>query len=95
MTNCNVAAKKCLLDVMIIELDNMDLYAGVKENEFNSSRKGSFKLGYGQVTKKGLSLLKEKFKLKLQVERNLSSNICHNGKLFLSEITKLKYDFSA
>nr|XP_015839049.1 PREDICTED: vacuolar protein sorting-associated protein 13D isoform X1 [Tribolium castaneum] len=71
-------AKKCLLDVMMIELDNMDLYAGVKENEFNPARKGAFKLGYGQVTKKGPSLLKEKFQFKLQVERNLTSSICHN-----------------
>jgi hypothetical protein len=75
-----VAARKCLLDVMMIELDNMDLYAGVKENEISSSKTEGFKLGFGQVTKRGPSLLKEKFQLKLQVERNLSSNVCHNGK---------------
>ncbi|KAJ3643178.1 hypothetical protein Zmor_025903 [Zophobas morio] len=70
-------AKRCLLDVMVIELDNLDLYAGVKENEFSAS-KDCFKLGCGQVTKRGPSLLKEKFHLKLQVERNLSNNVCHS-----------------
>ena len=63
---------------MVIELDNLDLYAGVKENEFSAS-KDCFKLGCGQVTKRGPSLLKEKFHLKLQVERNLSNNVCHSG----------------
>ncbi|RZC42308.1 vacuolar protein sorting-associated protein 13D [Asbolus verrucosus] len=73
----NISAKKCLLDVMIIELDNMDLYAGIKENELSSTAE-CCKLGCGQVTKKGPSLLKKKFQLKLQVERNLNCNVCHS-----------------
>lgn len=81
----NSNKRKCLLDVMQIELENMDLYAGVKENDLNTNKKhsnhlgDSFKLGYSQITKKGPSLLTKKFQLRLQVERNLHSSLNHAG----------------
>lgn len=72
-TTCS---KPCLLDVMTIELENTDLYAGIKQNEATQT---GFKLGRsGYVLKKGQSFLKKTFELKLQVERNLSNALCHN-----------------
>lgn len=73
--------RKCLLDVMSIDLQNMDLYAAVREDEVRDKNKDyCFKLGSCVITKKGSPLLTEKCRLKIQVERNLDSNICHNGK---------------
>nr|CAI5831310.1 unnamed protein product [Callosobruchus analis] len=73
--------KKCLLNVMSIKLEHMDLYAGVKESELSPSKKtlckNCFKLGSSVVTKKGPSLLTKKFQLKLQVEQNLHRNLYH------------------
>lgn len=70
--------KKCLLEVMLIELQNMDLYTGVKDSETkNSPSKDSFKFGSSFIMRKGPSLLTKKFELKLQYERNLHKNLCH------------------
>ncbi|XP_074028701.1 vacuolar protein sorting 13D [Leptinotarsa decemlineata] len=73
--------KKCLLDVMTIKLENMDLYAGVKDisssplkSPVSSTR---LKLGTIFVTKDGPSLLPKKFQLKLQVEKNLNVKESH------------------
>lgn len=66
---------------MSIDLQNMDLYAAVREDEIrDKNRDYCFKLGSCVITKKGFPLLTEKCHLKIQVERNLDSNICHNGK---------------
>lgn len=73
--------KRCLLDVMTIELENMDLYTGIIETELSPQKKQPicecFKLGGSLITKKGPSLLTKKFQLKLQVEENLHRKICH------------------
>ncbi|KAJ8920133.1 hypothetical protein NQ315_011790 [Exocentrus adspersus] len=72
---------RCLLDVMTIELENMDLYTGIIETELSPQKKQpsseSFKLGGSTISKKGPSLLAKKFRLKLQVEQNLHKNVCH------------------
>ncbi|CAH1990127.1 unnamed protein product [Acanthoscelides obtectus] len=73
--------KKCLLNVMFLKLEHMDLYAGMKESELSPSKrslnKNCFKLGSSLVTKKGPSLLTKKFQLKLQVEQNLYRHLYH------------------
>lgn len=74
---------KLLLDVMVIELDNMDLYTAFKDqiNNCGQQQKSNRFVEYSQnITKCGGSLLKKKFQLKVQVERNLGQNISHNGK---------------
>lgn len=73
---------KCLLNVMTIKLENMDLYTGVKENDFSSSKRqplaaDTFKLGNYLILKNGPSLLTKKFQLKLQVEQNLHKHLSH------------------
>lgn len=73
---------KCLLEVMTIQLQNMDLYSGEIISEFSSPRKTSghlesFNFGSNLITKKGPSLLTKKFHLKLQVEQNLHKKISH------------------
>lgn len=66
---------------MSIDLQNMDLYTAVREDELRDKNKnGCFKLGSCMICKKGSSLLTEKCHLKIQVERNLESSICHTGK---------------
>lgn len=74
--------KKCLLDVMTIKLENIDLYAGIKENDLSPSKrlrsKDNFKLGSSFIRKNGPSVLTKKFHLKLQVEQNLHKKICHS-----------------
>lgn len=74
--------RKCLLEVMTIELENMDLYTGVKNTELNPTKppKGAetFKFGSSRITKKGTSLLTKKIQFKLQVETNMNNNVCHN-----------------
>lgn len=72
--------KKCLLEVMHIDLENMDLYTGIKESELSPLKKSSdnsFKFGSSFIMRKGPSLLTKKFELKLQYERNLYKNFCH------------------
>ncbi|XP_060529289.1 intermembrane lipid transfer protein Vps13D isoform X2 [Cylas formicarius] len=71
--------ERCLLDVMSISLQNMDLYIGVKENDLSpvqNNLAGSFKFGSSFIMRKGPSLLTKKFELKLQYERNLHKHIC-------------------
>uniref|UniRef100_A0AAR5PHD2 UBA domain-containing protein n=1 Tax=Dendroctonus ponderosae TaxID=77166 RepID=A0AAR5PHD2_DENPD len=72
--------KKCLLEVMLIELENMDLYTGVKDSELNpvknSYPQDSFKFGSSFIMRKGPSLLTKKVELKLRYERNLHRNFC-------------------
>lgn len=75
-----IEGRKCLLDVMSIDLQNMDLYTAVREDEIRDKNKDCcFKLGSYVILKKGASLLTEKCQLRIQVERNLDGNICHNG----------------
>ncbi|XP_050302982.1 intermembrane lipid transfer protein Vps13D isoform X2 [Anthonomus grandis grandis] len=70
--------KKCLLEVMQIELENMDLYTGVKDSELTPTKSNdSFKFGSCLIMRKGPSLLTKKFELKLQYERNLHKDFCH------------------
>lgn len=74
---------------MLIDLQNMDLYTAMRENDFKEKQSGacSFKLGSCVISKVGESLLTEKCHLKLQVERNLDNGICHSGKSnFISTI---------
>lgn len=73
---------KCLLEVMIIQLQNMDLYSGEMISELSSPRRtpsnlGSFSFGSNLITKKGPSLLTKKFHLRLQVEQNLHKKMSH------------------
>jgi vacuolar protein sorting-associated protein 13D len=72
----------CLLDVMQIELVNMDLYAAQREAIHSDKKKPQcgLKLGSFCVNKQGPSLLREKCRLKLQVERNLDTHLSHDGK---------------
>lgn len=72
---------KCLLDVMTVQLQNIDLYSGEMMSELSSPRRTShsesFNFGSNLITKRGPSLLTEKFHLKLQVEQNLHNKISH------------------
>lgn len=73
--------QKCLLEVMQIELENMDLYTGVKDSELSPTKKtpsnDSFKFGSSFIMRKGPSFLTKKVELKLQYERNLHKDFCH------------------
>ncbi|KAL1513260.1 hypothetical protein ABEB36_002689 [Hypothenemus hampei] len=71
--------KKCLLEIMQIELENMDLYTGVKESELKKSptKMESFKFGSSFIMRKGPSFLTKKVELRIQYERNLHRNFCH------------------
>ncbi|GLH07616.1 Vacuolar protein sorting-associated protein 13D [Gryllus bimaculatus] len=82
----------CLVDVMQIDLDNMDLYSGIRQPQntspLNSPEKNALNFSTFIVKRKGAPLLKEKCHLRLQVERNLESLTTHqvpdlfvNGKL--------------
>lgn len=73
---------KCLLDVMTIQLQNIDLYSGTMISDLSSPKKfannlESFSFGSNLITKKGPSLLTNKFHLKLQVEQNLYKKMSH------------------
>lgn len=69
--------KKCLLEVLLIELENMDLYTGVKDSELNPVKNNdSFKFGSSFIMRKGPSLLTKKVELKLRYEKNLHRNFC-------------------
>ncbi|XP_066151224.1 intermembrane lipid transfer protein Vps13D isoform X2 [Euwallacea fornicatus] len=70
---------RCLLEVMLIELENMDLYTGFKDNEPSPVKKSSnsFQFGSSFIMRKGPSLLTKKVELKLQYERNLHKSFCH------------------
>lgn len=72
----------CLLDVMQIELVNMDLYAAQREAIHSDKKKPQcgLKLGTFCVNKQGPSLLREKCRLKLQVERNLDTHLNRDSK---------------
>ncbi|CAL4081883.1 unnamed protein product, partial [Meganyctiphanes norvegica] len=82
---------KCLLDVMYIDLVNMDLYTSIRTSLRKMPTKTAFKsqeqcdvdrvewvFGSYRIERQGCSLLKDKCALKLQVERNLDSMICHS-----------------
>lgn len=73
---------KCLLEVMTIQLENVDLYFGEMISELSSPRRkanqvDSFNFGSNLIMKKGPALLTKKFHLKLQVEQNLYKKISH------------------
>lgn len=73
---------KCLVEVMTIQLQNIDLYSGDMISELGSPKRNSghlesFNFGSNLITKKGPSLLTKKFHLKLQVEQNLHKKISH------------------
>jgi hypothetical protein len=67
---------------MQIELVNMDLYAAQREAICSDNKKPQcvLKLGSFYVNKWGPSFLREKCRLKLQVERNLDTHLNHDGK---------------
>lgn len=72
------------MDVMYIDLRNVDICTGIIENDIHLDAKcannsDSFKLGSYIVKKSSKSLLTRKCELKLQLERNLESSVCHNG----------------
>lgn len=73
--------RKCLLDCMSVDLQNLDLYSGFRTDEVENSKEEYFKLGSCVIHKRGGSLLTEKCHLKLHVERNLDNAVCHNGSL--------------
>lgn len=87
LNNIIISDRKCLLDVMHLELQNVDLYAGTRETDLggnNNKTKEScamFRLGTCIVKKNGSSILTKPCQLQLQVERNLDSAVCHNGTL--------------
>lgn len=68
--------KTCLVDVMLLELVNMDVYTAkrLKSEDHNHSM-DILTIGSFYVEKLGSSLLTEKCHLKLQVERNLDTYI--------------------
>lgn len=80
------------MDVMYIDLSNVDIYAGSIENEVSLDSKDitndCFKFGGCLLKKRSKSLLTKNCELKLQVERNLESSICHNGTLLYLSIRK-------
>lgn len=64
----------CLLDVMLIELVNMDVYAAKRLNDEDSADDDdNLLIGGFNVRKLGPSLLTEKCHLSLRVERNLDT----------------------
>ncbi|KYQ55282.1 Vacuolar protein sorting-associated protein 13D [Trachymyrmex zeteki] len=69
----------CLLDVMLLELVNMDVYAArrLKCDSLNEDT-DALMVGGFLVKKMGSSLLTEKCHLKLRVERNLDTYICRD-----------------
>ncbi|XP_071050524.1 intermembrane lipid transfer protein Vps13D isoform X2 [Onthophagus taurus] len=74
---------KCLLNVMYLELQNVNLHTGKREIDCSSSNErlnygDYFKLGSCTVRKHGTPILTKACHLKLQVERNLDCLICHN-----------------
>lgn len=84
----NASSKKCILDIMFLDLQNVNLHAGLRETDsskIRSKRQSSYSSNDEYydfyscfVTKVGQSLLTEKCHLKIQVERNLESHLCHN-----------------
>lgn len=56
---------------MSVELQNMDLYMGHKEDASKTAVLDSFQLGTVRVSRNGPSLLTKKFQVKFKVERNL------------------------
>jgi vacuolar protein sorting-associated protein 13D len=86
----------CLLDVMQIELVNMDLYAAQREAAFSDNKKPqcTLKLGSFYVNKQGPSFLREKCRLKLQVERNLDTHLSHDGKGLVLKCVNIKVNFT-
>ena len=86
----------CLLDVMQIELVNMDLYAAQREAAYSDDKKPqcTLKLGSFYVNKRGPSFLREKCRLKLQVERNLDTHLNHDGKYLEHKDVNVKVKFT-
>ncbi|KAJ8974056.1 hypothetical protein NQ317_002302 [Molorchus minor] len=65
----NHFVRKCLLNVMTIELENMNLYTGVKESELSPNKRSPttecFKLGSNFVTKKRTPLYFKKVSIEV------------------------------
>ncbi|KAK5644974.1 hypothetical protein RI129_006274 [Pyrocoelia pectoralis] len=87
LSHGNVAAadKKCLLDVMSLQLQNFDLYSGIRVSDYNTLRDRhtnqmieSLHFGMYKIFKMGSSLLTEKCHLNVQIERNLSNDLYHS-----------------
>ncbi|KAF5273971.1 hypothetical protein FQA39_LY01087 [Lamprigera yunnana] len=83
--NPSVEDIKCLLDVMSVDLQNVDLYTGVRvadhnsvQNQSSSNDLESLNFGMYKVIKSGPSLLTEKCHLKVQIERNLNNDAYHS-----------------
>ncbi|KAG1679362.1 Vacuolar protein sorting-associated protein 13D [Nymphon striatum] len=72
----------CLLDSMNIELEEINLYSAIKKSGKINSNELNHNIGYQFssffIAKQGGPLLKKKFILKLQAERNLDGAISHS-----------------
>ncbi|XP_034948002.1 vacuolar protein sorting-associated protein 13D isoform X2 [Chelonus insularis] len=68
---------QCLLDVMLLELVNMDVYAAqrVKNDDKHDNDTDNMMIGGFYLNKLGPSLLTEKCHLSLKIERNLDYDI--------------------
>ncbi|KAB0794994.1 hypothetical protein PPYR_11833 [Photinus pyralis] len=81
--NAVASDKKCLLDVMSVQLQNVDLYSGIRVADYNVlqdhdvAQMESLHFGMYKVFKMGSSLLTEKCHLNVQIERNLSNDLYH------------------
>ncbi|CAG9856524.1 unnamed protein product [Phyllotreta striolata] len=69
--------RRSLLDVMTVYLEHTDLYMGVKGTEKDSPPKRT-KSGCWRFRKIGPSLLREKFELKLRIQRNLDISLARS-----------------
>jgi len=64
---------RCMLDVMLINLLNMDLFTGMRI--IGSCDEDCLQFGNLKIRRKGPSLLPDKCHLKLQVDRNLDTHL--------------------
>ncbi|RLU23666.1 hypothetical protein DMN91_003872 [Ooceraea biroi] len=71
----SMAVPDCLLDVMLLELVNMDVYAARRLRCDASLDEDTLSVGGFLVKKMGSSLLTDKCHLKLRIERNLDTYI--------------------
>lgn len=75
----STAETKCLLDIMLLELVNMDVYAA-RRLKFDDQRDNvnTLMVGGFLLKKLGNSLLTEMCHLKLRIERNLDTHVSRN-----------------
>lgn len=91
--------KDCLLGLMLLQLQNVDLYGGIRTatNE-DPKPESEFQAGSYVIRKVGPSVLTEKCNLTVHIEQNLSSDMSHCGMYFnrfSTEVKRVYYYFSA